>query len=453
MVDLVIKGGLVVDLGGSYHADVAIYGERIAAVGAGLHGGREIDASGLLVIPGAVDPHVHLQMPLAGRVSTDTFTSGTRAALYGGTTTVIDFVTPEPGQSMLEALRRRKEEADGAVSADYGLHMTVPTWHAADADRLVEIPAVASQGCPTYKMYQAYAGMMLDDVALHRAMSAVAAVGGRVVLHSETGPLLDALREQALAAHHTEPIWHAATRPARLEASAVHRAAEVAAVAGCSLYIFHAGAKETVEEARRARQRGVAIHAETCPQYLLLTAGRHLGGPNGELYVCAPPLRSEADQETLWQALACGDMDVVSTDHCPWLYAEKQQADFTQIPGGVPSIEARLSLIYHFGVGAGRLSLERWVDTCCSAPARLMGLETKGRVAPGFDADLVLFDPARRKRIDVDTLHEAADWTPYAGMEVQGWPRTVLLRGRVAIQDEALVLQNGGRFVARRLTG
>lgn len=453
MADLVIKGGLVVDPGGSYHADVAIRGERIAAVGVGLHGEREIDASGLFVIPGAIDPHVHLQMPLAGRVSADTFASGTQAALCGGTTTVIDFVTPEPGQPMLEALRRRQEEADGSVAADYGLHMTVPTWHAADTERLAEIPAVARQGCPTFKMYQAYAGMMLDDVALHRAMSAVAAIGGRVVLHSETGPLLDALREQALAGHHTEPIWHAATRPARLEASAVHRAVEVAAVANCSLYIFHVGAKESVEEVRRACRRGVAVHAETCPQYLLLSAGRHLGGQDGELYVCAPPLRSETDQETLWQALGCGDISVVSTDHCPWLRAEKQQPDFTQIPGGLPSIEARLSLVHHFGVGEGRLSLERWVDVCCNAPARLMGLETKGRIAAGFDADLVLFDPARRKRIDVATLHEAAGWTPYAGMEVQGWPRTVLLRGRVAVQDETPVLLQGGRFVARRLVG
>ncbi len=453
MYDLVIRGGTVVDHGGTLRADVGIQGERIAAVGSELAGEREIHAHGLLVIPGAVDPHVHLQMPLAGRVSTDTFVSGTQAALYGGTTTVIDFVTPEPEQSMLDALAERRQEADGAVAADYGLHMTVPAWHAADTARLGEVSAVAAAGCPTFKMYQAYAGMALDDAALYRAMTAVAGTGGRVVLHSETGPLLEELRRRALEAGHTEPIWHAATRPARLEASAIHRAAEIADVTGCPLYVFHVGAKESVEEVRRAKLRGVAIHAETCPQYLLLTAGRHLGGPDGELFVCAPPLRNEADQDALWLALARGDVDVVSTDHCPWLRAEKQQADFTLIPGGLPSIEARLALAYHFGVGAGKLSLERWAEVCCTAPARLMGLAAKGRAAPGYDADLVLFDPARRKRIDADTLHEAAGWTPYAGMEVRGWPRTVLLRGRVVVEDERLVVTDAGRFVARGLAG
>ncbi len=256
----------------------------------------------------------------------------------------------------------------------------------------------------------------------------------------------------ARGAYRTDLARHHA-RPARLEASAIHRATEVAHLADCPLYIFHVGAAEALEEIRRARLRGVQVEAETCPQYLLLTAQEHLGGVEGELYVCAPPLRTAADQEALWQALARGEVNAVSTDHCPWLREEKRQADFAQIPGGLPSIEARLALVYHFGVAAGRLSLARWVDVCCTAPARLMGLGGKGRVAPGFDADITIFDPARRKRIDAGSLHEAAGWTPYAGLEVEGWPRTVLLRGSVVVEDETLVVADRGRFVARRLAG
>ena len=447
--DLVVSGGLVVSTGGTVAADVAVDGERIAAVGAGLEGERVIDATGCYVIPGAVDPHVHLQMPLAGRVSTDTFESGTLAALCGGTTTVIDFVTPHAGQTMLGALRQRREEADGAVACDYGLHMTIPTWHASSGARLAEVPDVVAAGCATFKMYQAYEGMELDDVALLRAMRAVAAAGGSVVLHSEVGPVIDELRSDALSEGHVEPIWHERTRPAHLEASAVQRAVSLAALAGVQLYVFHVGAAEVVETIRRARQAGHAVYAETCPQYLLLTAETHLAGPEGELYVCAPPLRAEADQTALWRGLERGVVDVVSTDHCPWTRAEKAQTAFTDVPGGVPSIEARLSLMHQFGVRSGSLSLERWVDVCCTAPARLMGLPNKGRIAPGYDADLVIFDPAHAVKLTSAFLHEAADWTPYEDMEVTGWPRTVVLRGRVAVDEGEMVGAPSGKFVKR----
>ena len=444
MYDLVIRGGTVVDPGGTLRADVGIRGERIAAIGNDLAGERVIDAHGLLVIPGAVDPHVHLQMPLAGRVSTDTFASGTQAALCGGTTTVIDFVTPEPEQSMLDALAQRRQEADGVVAADYGLHMTVPTWHAADTPRLGEVSATVAAGCPTFKMYQAYAGMALDDAA-HRAMTAVAGAGGRECCTARRGRCWRNCVARVEAGH-TEPIWHAATRPARLEASAIHRAAEIADLAGCPLYVFHVGAKESVEQVRRARQRGVAIHAETCPQYLLLSAGRHLGGPDGELFVCAPPLRNEADQDALWVALARGDVDVVSTDHCPWLRAEKRQADFTLIPGGLPSIERGWRW---FTIAAlGRVAQPGEVGGVCCLRRTSDGLGCEGASGSRLWRGSRSFRPARHVRIDTDTLHEAAGWTPYAGMEVTGWPRTVLLRGRVVVEDERLVVMDAGRFVA-----
>ncbi|OUC07906.1 hypothetical protein RY27_12140, partial [Litorilinea aerophila] len=273
---------------------------------------------------------------------TDSVLPATGAAACGGTTTLIDLVIPQPVQPVWEALTRRQAEA-AEVAVDYGLHMTIPTWHAAAEERLAQVPAAVEAGCATFKLYQAYAGMMLDDVSLLRALLAVAQAGGGVVLHSETGPVLDFLRAQALAEGHTSPIWHAHTRPARLEATAVHRAAELAYQAHCPLYVFHVGCAEAVAEIVAARLRGVEIYGESCPHYLLLSAEEHLDGPEGHLFVCAPPLRSHEDQDALWQALADGDLDVVSTDHCPCTRAEKTQPDFNHIPGGLPGIEARLS--------------------------------------------------------------------------------------------------------------
>ncbi|MEZ4636438.1 MAG: dihydropyrimidinase [Caldilineaceae bacterium] len=451
MYDIVITNGFVVTPAGVVAADLAINGEQIAAVGMNLNADRVIDAAGAYVIPGGVDPHVHLQMQLGGRTSTDSFATGTVAAACGGTTALVDFADPQPGQSMLDALRVRRAEADPAVAIDYALHMTVPTWHGAAEERLAEIDDVLAAGCLTFKLYQAYQRMELDDVSLYRVMKRVGAAGGRVVLHSETGPLLDELRRQALAQGHTAAIWHERTRPARLEATAVHRAAEIAYQAECPLYVFHVGCADSVAAIVAARLRGVDIVGESCPQYLVLTADHQLDSPDGNLFICAPPLRSHEDQDALWLALADDDLQVVSTDHCPWTRAEKMgAANFADVPGGVPSIEARLALVHHFGVNQEQLDLSRWVDVCCTKPAQLMGLDRKGALLPGFDADIVIFDPDRAKTLNVDTLHEAADWTPYAGVTVQGWPRTVLARGRVIVEDEVFVGELGqGHFVER----
>ena len=449
MYDLVIQQGGIVTPDGVVQADVGVVGEQVAAIGAGLNGDRVIDARGCYVIPGGVDPHVHLQLALGGRVSADSFATGTIAAACGGTTTVIDFADPMPEESLAQALAARRAEADGHVAIDYGLHMTIPTWHANHASALAEIPALIAAGCSTFKLYQAYERMMLDDVALLRVCQAVGAAGGRVVLHSETGPLLDELRAQALAMEHVTPIWHERTRPARLEATAIHRAAEIAHLAQCPLHIFHVGCAEGVAEIGAAQARGVDISAETCPQYLLLTAEEQLGGARGELYVCAPPLRGQADQAVLWGALADGTLSMVSTDHCPWSAAEKQQPNFALIPGGVPSIEARMSLVFSNGVLQGHLTLAQWVERCCTAPAQWMGLAHKGRVAVGYDADLVIFDPQRERMITSATLHESAGWTPYEGHRVMGWPRTVTLRGEIIVLNEQYVGHHTGRFVER----
>lgn len=452
--DVVLRGGLVVNADGNRRADVGIVGERVVAVGGNLSGREVIDAPGCYVIPGGVDQHVHLQLPLAGRVSTDTFATGTRAAALGGTTTVIDFVTPEADQGMLDALVARRREADGRVAVDYGLHMTIPTWHGAETARLTEIPQVIAAGCPTFKMYQAYAGMALDDSALYRSMQTVAQAGGSVVLHSETGPVIELLRSDALAAGRIAAIEHERTRPAALEATSVARAAEIARLANCPLLIFHVGCAASIDAIDAAQRAGIDVWGETCPQYLLLTAEEHLDGAEGNRYICAPPLRSHSDQQALWRALATGTLQVISTDHCPWTLAEKTQPTFALVPGGVPSIEARMALIHHFGVGAGFISLEHWIALCCANPARRMGLPRKGAIAEGMDADLVLFDPQRKVRLtrqgERPTLHEAADWTPYEGLEVTGWTRSVLLRGDVIVRDEEYTGSgNEGRFVKR----
>ena len=452
MHELAIRNGQLITPSGPALADLAIDRGRIAAIGKNLNAAHTIDASGCFVLPGGVDCHVHLQMELNGLTSTDSFESGTVAAACGGTTTVVDFIDPRPGQTLIDAYRKRRAEADGSVAVDYGLHMTIPAAHAASAERLREIPAVAAAGCATFKLYQAYERMMLDDVALLTVMRAVAAAGCGVVLHSETGPLLDALRADAVAAGQTAPIWHERTRPARLEASAVQRAAEIAALAGCSLHIFHVGAADVLAAVNAARIKGYDISAETCPHYLLLTAEQHLTREDGHLFICAPPLRQAADKDAMWRGLGDGTLQIVSTDHCPWTRAEKRRSSFADVPGGLPGIESRLALLHHFGVKEQDLALTRWVSACCTSPARRMGIQDRGALQPGQVADIVLFDPKRAKTLRSAALHETAGWSPFEGMKLEGWPRTVLQRGKVIVRDEEFVGCPGdGRYLHRTL--
>ncbi len=461
--DLVIANGTVVTAETVCLADVGIIGEEIVAIGRGLRGRRLLDAAACYVLPGAVDVHVHLQMPVSdGRfVSSDDFATGTVAAAHGGTTTVIDFVEPKPGQSLLEALAARRAEADSHVAIDYGLHMTIPAWHAdrstgsrqGQPEALAEIPAVMEAGLPTFKLYLAYRGLRLDDAQLYAVLSALAAHRALPIVHCENGPLCDQLRTEALAQGHTAPRYHALTRPPRQEAEAVGRALDIAALAGAPLYVVHISCAEALERLVAAQRRGQPAFGETCPQYLALTA-EMLERPGGERFVCAPPPRSEADQAALWGALARGELQTIATDHCPFTLEDKAQGtDFTQVPGGLPSIEVRLSLVHTLGVLGGHLSLSHWVQLCCNGPARLFGLQRKGHIAPGFDADLVIFDPAREVMLSSGFLHEHVDWTPYEGLHLRGWPRVTLSRGQVIVEEGRFLGQPGrGRFVSRDLS-
>jgi dihydropyrimidinase len=449
-MDIVIRNGMVVTPGVVSAVDVGIAGQRIAAVGQGLQGEGVIDAAGCIVLPGAIDPHVHLQMPSGEYVSADDFASGTVAAALGGTTTVVDFVEPKPEEPLMTALAARQAEAEDQVAIDYSLHMTIPTWHADHPSALEQIPEVVAAGVTSFKLYMAYDGLRLDDVALYRAMRAIAAAGGLPIVHCENGPLCEALRAQALEQGHTSPIYHALTRPPRQEAEAVGRAIDIAALADSPLYVVHVSCVEALERVRAARDRGEPVTGETCPQYLLLDI-EALTHPHGERLICAPPLRIAADRNALWSSLMVGDLDVLATDHCPFTAAEKAgHPDFTEIPGGLPSIEARLSLAYHFGRQRG-MTLEEWVSVCCANPAQIFSLERKGRIAPGFDADLVIFDPQREMILQAgETLHERVDWSPYAGLELEGWPRDVLSRGRTIVREGEFVGEAGwGRFVRR----
>jgi dihydropyrimidinase len=447
--DLVIKNGAVVTAVSTTQADIGIIGEKIAAIGQDLRGKREIDAAGKLVTPGAVDVHVHLEMPIGDFISTDDFYTGTRAAAFGGTTTIIDFIETAPDETMLAALAARRAKADPKVLIDYGLHMTIgPT----DIAKLDQIPEVYAAGCASFKLYMAY-GLRLHDGELLQALTAVCDVDGLPVVHAENWDVICALIAQNVAGGRVEPHWHPRSRPALLEGEAAARVIDIADYVGTRLYIFHVSCQETVAQIAAARLRGLPIYGETCPQYLLLDWNLYdRPGVAGALPVCSPPIREQAQQANLWQALAQENLQVVSTDHCPFALNEKESrlGNYSQIPGGVPSIEIRFGAVYQRGVQAGLLTLNQWVAACCTRPAQLFGLPQKGDIAVGFDADLVIFDPERPFTVTPSSLHEAAGWSLYEGMSFLGWPQTTLSRGEIIVDDGMLLAQPGrGQFVKR----
>lgn len=452
----IIKNGTVVTACDTTRADVFIEDGKIAQLApqAHVHGDFEvIDATGKLVLPGGIDAHTHLDMPFGGTTSADDFESGTIAAAYGGTTSIVDFAVQARGKTLRQGLETWLGKAEGKAVIDYGLHMIMTE---TTPGLLQEMGDLVHEGVSSFKLFMAYPGVyMLDDQSIFKAMLRARDIGALICMHAENGGAIDELIKRALAEGNTAPKWHGLTRPARFEAEATARAIALAEVAGVPVYIVHLSAAEALAAVAEARDRGVSALAETCPQYLFCSFEEHLSLPGfeGAKYVCSPPLREKWHQERLWRGLARNDLQVVSTDHCPFCMAGQKELgrnDFSQIPNGMPGIETRLYLLWE-GVREGRISLNRFVDITATAPAKIFGLyPRKGTIAVGSDADLVVWDPDREQVLSQKTLHMKVDYTPYEGRRVRGGPAAVLSRGEIVIRDGKLVGKPGrGRFLRR----
>ena len=453
-----ITGGEVVTDKGRRAADVLLEHGTISMVGDldGIHPDEIIDASGCYVIPGAVDVHTHLDMDVGVTASADDFTSGTTAAACGGTTTIVDFATAYRGESVATGLANWSAKASGKALIDYAFHMSITELDRPADDIVAEM---ALSGITSFKLYMTYPDrLMVSDEVIRKMMVAAEKQGSLICLHCEDDATVAKLRNEALREGHAQPKWHAWSRPPDAEASAVERAVRMAEETGATVYIVHLSSAPALEQIRKARERGLPVFAETCPQYLYLSAERYEDLPEvAARYVCAPPLRDRWHQEELWEGLANGALQVVSTDHCPFEQASKDAglmgggwSDFTQIPGGLPGVETRLSLIYQ-RVADGDMSLERWVDLCCTTPARIFGLyPTKGSIEEGADADVVVFDPTAQRPLLPERLHSRVGYGIYEDVVVTGWPRLVYARGELVAKDgEPLGRAGRGRYVER----
>ena len=454
-----ITGGTIVTATDHYVGDVLIDGETVAAVGVDLAGTLEqpvdktIDASGKHVIPGGIDCHTHLDMPFGGSFSVDDFKTGTIAAAHGGTTCVIDFAIQEHGLPMQQAWDTWMGKAEGKAAIDYGFHMILREFN---EGLRKEMGTMVDTGVTSFKLFMAYPGVFyVDDAGIFGAMQRSKEIVATICMHAENGLVIDVLIEQALKAGHTEPRYHALTRPPRAEAEATHRAICLAEMADVPVYIVHLSAAEALLEVGRARGRGVPVYAETCPQYLFLSDDNYEEPDfGGAKYVMSPPLRAKETQADLWRGLKYNDLQAISTDHCPFCFKEGKQLgkdDFSKIPNGAPGIEHRMVLTYDGGVAAGRISMNRWVELTSTSPAKIFGLfPKKGTIAPGSDADIVIFDTEKESVISVDTHHMNVDYSAYEGRKVKGSCETVLSRGAVVVDNGEFAGRAGsGQFVKR----
>jgi len=448
MSQTLIRNGTVVTARDTKAADVLIEGERIKEVRAGIpaNSAKVIDAAGMYVIPGGIDAHTHLDMPFGGTTSADDFETGTRAAAFGGTTSIVDFAIQARGARMRDALDIWWKKAEGRASIDYGLHMIVTDL---GASGLEDMDGMVNEGVASFKLFMAYPNvLMVDDATIFKALSRTAKNGALICMHAENGSVIDVLVARAVADGKTAPIYHALTRPTLAEAEAVHRAIAMAEIAGVPVYIVHLSCEDALNQVREARDRGVPAFAETCPQYLLLSI-EELERPNfeGAKYVFTPPLRPKENQLRLWDGLRNDHLQVVSTDHCPFCFADQKvlgKDDFTKIPNGGPTIENRLQLIYHYGVNSGKLSLNRFVELTSTTPARIFGMyPRKGEIAPGSDADVVVWDPNAEYSISVKTHHMRVDYSMFEGYRVRGNARTVLSRGEVIVDGDKFLGKPG----------
>ena len=457
---LLIRGGRIVTAADDYLADVFVEGERISLIGADLDvsAERTIDASGRYVLPGCIDPHTHLDMPFGGTVTIDDVESGQTSAAFGGTTCHVDFCIQGKGQTFAQALDDWRAKANGRQMIDMGYHMAVTDL--AEGGTLEELASLPEQGVTSYKLFMAYKGaLMVDDETLFRTMEVAAKTGALVMVHAENGDVVDILVREALEAGHTEPLYHALTRPPEAEGEATNRAIQLAHLAGAPLYVVHVTCKEAVDPIAAARANGWEVWGETCTQYFF-TSLDDISKPNfeGAKYVFSPPVRDKSNWDVLWNAVRTDALSAISTDHCAFSFEGQKSLgkdDFSKIPNGGPGIEDRLRMIHEFGVRAGRISLNRMVELLATNPAKLFGLyPRKGTIAVGSDADLVVFDPNKQVTLSVQSSHSKVDYNLYEGTQVTGSPEVVLLRGHVLVENDELVASPGiGQYVARARYG
>jgi dihydropyrimidinase len=444
--DLVVRSGRIVTAHEDYIADVAVSDGTIAAIGSNLRGAREVDATGSLVIPGAIDGHVHMRTARRRDSYDDDWDTGTIAAAFGGVTTIVDQAQVEPGLSLAEGVERRLAEAAARSLVDYGLHVNL---REPNLERISEFEHLTRAGMPSFKLYMTYDTYRLPDEVIFAAMQEIARLGGLAIVHAENHAIIHELERQNALAGRTGRHANAEGRPPEMEGEAVHRALAMARVADARTLIYHVTASDAVREIAAAKERGQLAFGEACLTHLMFTRDAMDDPVSGPAFDIGPPLREEQHRRSLWEGLASGTLDIVSTDHGPRRLVRAQDGSVSA-PPGTSGIEVRLPLTYSYGVRAGNLSLHRWVELCCTRPAEVFGLTRKGRILPGYDADLVVFDPDRRVTLSVANLHSNIDHSTYEGVQVEGYPVVTISRGEVLVAGGELLVEPGhGRFVER----
>lgn len=453
-MSVLIKKGRVITAADDYVADIFIEGETISAIGKDLSikADDEIDASGMLIFPGGIDPHVHLEMPFMGTFSSDTHETGTRAALFGGTTTVIDFVLQKQGHSLHEALAEWNERANGTAVGDYSFHMAVTDFNEETKKEIKQF--VEEEGITSFKTFMAYKGaLMIDDRQMIGLMEEVKKQGGMVTVHATNGDMIDYLIQKNREAGNLSPLYHYLSQPEVTEAEASERFVDMINYTGCPGYIVHLTCEGALNAVRNATRRNQKLFVETCIQYLLLDASVYEQDFEGAKWVMSPPLREKKDQQTLWAGINQGLVNVVATDHCPFMWEQKKMGenDFSKIPNGHPAIENRMELLYSEGVAKEKISLNKYVEVACTNPAKIFGMfPRKGTIGIDSDADIVIFDPNKKHTLSASTHHMNVDYSGYEGWEVTGKVNIVLLRGKVVIENNECLVEKGyGKFIKR----